>query len=222
MQKPKVFGALRIFMVIISMYILLILLLDTFIEMHPEIKLHIRYIDTFICAIFFIDFCYNFYTAPSKLAYMKWGWIDLLASIPDITIFRAFRAFSIFKVFRLFRAAKSAKLIYKYAFTSRAEGVIVSVSSLALLVILSGSILIIQSEYLHPNANIKTSEDAIWWTIVTMTTVGYGDYYPVTTMGRVIAVAIMLAGVGLFGTFTASIAGWILRHRLKNKFDPYE
>lgn len=222
MQKPSGLGAMRVFIVIISIYILILLLLDTFIDMHPEIRRHIRYLDTLICLIFFIDFCYNFYKAPNKLAYMKWGWIDLLASIPDISLFRAFRAFHLFKVFRIFRALKSAKLIYKYAFKTKTEGVIVSVSTLALLIILSGSILIIQSEYQNPNANIKSSEDAIWWTIVTMTTVGYGDFYPVTSMGRVIAVSVMMSGVGLFGTFTASIAGWILHHQTKDKFDPYE
>jgi len=55
-------------------------------------------------------------------------------------------------------------------------------------------------------SNIKSAEDAIWWTIVTVTTVGYGDKYPVTTEGRVIGILVMVAGVGLFGTYTGFIA----------------
>jgi hypothetical protein len=57
-----------------------------------------------------------------------------------------------------------------------------------------------------PNSNIKTAEDAIWWTITTITTVGYGDRYPVTTAGRIIGMIVMVSGVGLFGTYTAYIA----------------
>ena len=61
-----------------------------------------------------------------------------------------------------------------------------------------------------PNSNIKTAEDALWWAYVTITTVGYGDKYPVTTEGRLIAVVLMTGGVGLFGTFTAYIASWFV------------
>lgn len=57
-----------------------------------------------------------------------------------------------------------------------------------------------------PESNIKTAEDAIWWTYTTITTVGYGDKYPVTTEGRLIAMTLMTFGVGLFGTFTAYIS----------------
>jgi voltage-gated potassium channel len=61
-----------------------------------------------------------------------------------------------------------------------------------------------------PGANIITGEDAIWWSLVTITTVGYGDKYPVTTEGRVIAVILMIAGVGLFSTLSGFIAAWFL------------
>ena len=73
-----------------------------------------------------------------------------------------------------------------------------------LIVIFSSiSILVVETD---PNSNIKTSEDALWWTIETVTTVGYGDKYPVTSEGRLIGVIVMIVGVGLFGTFTGYIA----------------
>jgi voltage-gated potassium channel len=60
------------------------------------------------------------------------------------------------------------------------------------------------------SANIKDAEDAIWWSISTMTTVGYGDRYPVTAEGRLVAGLLMVAGVGLFGTLSGFLAAWFV------------
>jgi len=76
---------------------------------------------------------------------------------------------------------------------------------LAILLIIFSSIAILQVEN-APASNIKTAEDAIWWSYVTITTIGYGDKFPVTIEGRIIAMLLMTVGVGLFGTFTAYIA----------------
>jgi voltage-gated potassium channel len=61
-------------------------------------------------------------------------------------------------------------------------------------------------------ANIKTYGDALWGAVTTVSTVGYGDRYPVTTAGRIVALALLLAGVSLFGVVTASVAAWFVRH----------
>src|SRR3972149_6773059 len=70
------------------------------------------------------------------------------------------------------------------------------------------------SDVLHfedvPEANIKGPEDAVWWAFVTMTTVGYGDRFPVTSEGRLAGALLMVAGVGLFGTFSGFVAAWFL------------
>ncbi|MCD4653931.1 potassium channel family protein [bacterium] len=62
-----------------------------------------------------------------------------------------------------------------------------------------------------PESNIKTASDALWWSFVTITTVGYGDFYPITFVGRIIAGILMTAGIGLFGTFTAYVASFFLQ-----------
>ncbi len=62
----------------------------------------------------------------------------------------------------------------------------------------------------HAEANIKTADDAIWWSVTTITTVGYGDKYPTTTEGRIIAMVLMLSGVGLFGTLSGLVASFFL------------
>ena len=78
--------------------------------------------------------------------------------------------------------------------------------------VIFSSVAILQVED-DPNSNIKTAEDALWWAYVTITTVGYGDKYPVTTEGRIIAAFLMTMGVGLFGTFTGYVASWFVEER---------
>ena len=90
-------------------------------------------------------------------------------------------------------------------YLNKAKGALASVFILAILLLLSSSIAILQVET-DPRSNIKTAEDALWWSYTTITTVGYGDLYPVTAEGRLIAIVVMTFGVGLFGTFTAYIA----------------
>jgi voltage-gated potassium channel len=70
------------------------------------------------------------------------------------------------------------------------------------------SLAILQFEN-SPECNIRTAEDALWWSYTTITTVGYGDRYPVTSEGRIIGVILMTVGVGIFGTYTAIISSWI-------------
>lgn len=84
-------------------------------------------------------------------------------------------------------------------------------ASLVTLILLTlSSVAILQLET-GSEANIRTAGDAVWWSISTITTVGYGDRYPTTTDGRIVAACLMLAGVGLFGVFSGSMAAWFLK-----------
>jgi voltage-gated potassium channel len=137
------------------------------------------------------------------------GWIDLISSIPNVDILRAGRALRVIKIIRILRAFRSTKHIVTHIFKTRAQSAFTSVILLAVLLVIFSSISILQFET-EPTSNIKTAEDAIWWSYVTITTVGYGDKFPVTTEGRIIGILLMTAGVGLFGTFTGYVSSWFL------------
>ena len=77
---------------------------------------------------------------------------------------------------------------------------------LAFIVLVVSSILVLYFETKSPEANITTGGDALWWAIVTITTVGYGDKYPVTPGGRIVAVFVMLAGVGIIGSLAGILS----------------
>lgn len=119
---------------------------------------------------------------------------------------------------RILRGIRSTKLILQFLFANRAKGTLASVTLISFVLVVFSSIAILNCET-SPEANIKTAGDALWWSFSTITTVGYGDRYPVTTLGRIIAVILMTAGVGLFGTFTAYIASFFLQQSQKKEED---
>jgi voltage-gated potassium channel len=208
----KEINLFNILILILSIYVLISLLISTFITLDTELSALLSYIDNFICIIFLIDFFVRFKNADNKLIFMKWGWIDLVASIPAIDFLRAGRILRLIRLVRVFRALKSTKLIYEHINKNKKQSALTSVSLISFLMILFASISILQFEK-NINSNIKTAEDAIWWSYVTITTVGYGDKFPVTTEGRIIGAILMTTGVGIFGTFTALISSWFIQSK---------
>ena len=211
-SSGKNLGFLNILVVILSIYVLGALLVDSVMSLSRETSTLLNYIDNAICAFFFFEFCVRFYRAESKLRFMRWGWIDLISSIPMVDFLRAGRLLRLVRLLRIIRAFRSTKNLVDHIFASRTQGAFTSVSVLAILLVIFSAISILQVEK-DPASNIKTAEDAIWWAYVTITTVGYGDKFPVTTEGRIIAAILMTAGVGLFGTFTAFVASWFVEEK---------
>lgn len=209
-EKKESLGFLNLLILLLSFYVLIALLVDTIFKLPPEISKLLNYIDNIICAVFLFDFFVRFKKAESKLAFMKWGWIDLIASVPTFDFMRAGRLLRVIRLIRLIRAFRSTKHIVQHVFKNKIQGTLTSVAIIAVLMLLFSSVAILQFET-APDSNIKTAEDAIWWSYVTITTVGYGDKYPVTTEGRIIAVILMTVGVGLFGTFTAFVSSWFVK-----------
>lgn len=207
-------GLLNIIILILSIYVLVALLIDTIFALPQETQRLLNYIDIVICIIFFFEFCIRFFQSKNKMKFMQWGWIDLVSSIPMIGFLRYGRVFRLIRLIRIVKAFKSTNQFVKHVFRNKAEGALTSATAIAILLIIFSSIAILQVEN-APNSNITTAEDAIWWAYVTITTVGYGDKFPVTTEGRIIASILMTAGVGLFGTFTAYISSWIISDKKK-------
>jgi voltage-gated potassium channel len=207
-------GVLDLLVLVLSVYVLAALLIDTFFHVPPEISKILEFVDNAICVFFLIEFCIRFYKAESKLKFMKWGWIDLISSIPNVDFLRAGRTLRLIRLLRILRAFRSTKHLMNHVFKSKAQGALTTVSMLAVMLIIFSSIAVLQLET-DPKSNIKTAEDAIWWSYVTIATVGYGDKFPVTTGGRMIGVLLMTGGVGLFGTFTAFISAWFLADKEK-------
>jgi voltage-gated potassium channel len=201
-------GLFQIVVLILSIVVLAALGADTAFKLPKEISDILQILDTLVCVILLIDFGVRFFKAESKLAFMKWGWIDLIASVPNLPILRVGRFVRILRIIRLLRAIRATHKVSSILFKDKLQTGVASVMLTAFLLIMFCSIGILISEQQDPNANIKTAGDAIWWSVTTITTVGYGDKYPVTAEGRIVAMILMVSGIGLFGIFSGLAASF--------------
>ncbi len=208
-KYEKQLGILNLLVIILTFYVLGAIVVDTIYPLEKETSLLLHDIDIAICIFFLGEFSIRFYRAENKWKFMKWGWIDLLSSIPMIEPLRAGRLLRLFRLLRIVRAFRSTHHLANHVFKDKIKGTLTSAVVFAVLIIIFSAIAILQVED-HPGGNIKTAGDALWWAYVTITTVGYGDLYPVTTEGRIIAAVLMTTGVGLFGTFTAYVSSLFL------------
>jgi voltage-gated potassium channel len=165
-------------------------------------------IDGCLSLIFLSDFAYRLLTAESKRRYFLrgGGWLDLIGSLPTLRVARIFR---ILRVGKLLRESGLGTLA-RWLVRERAQSALYVVGFLVVVVLEVSTILVLPLEERSPDANITSGGDALWWGVVTITTVGYGDQFPVTTGGRVVGVFVLAVGVGLFGTFTGFLANTFL------------
>jgi voltage-gated potassium channel len=113
------------------------------------------------------------------------------------------------RVFRLLLAFRGFVGLVK----NRAESAALLVVGAFPVVAYTSALAVLDVERQANGANITNFKDALWWSIITMTTVGYGDHYPVTDEGRLIASGLLLAGIIIFSTVTAVVSTWILAER---------
>lgn len=203
-------GLFQIVVLILSVVVLGALGADAAFKLPKEVSDILQTLDTLVCILLLTDFGIRFYKAESKLAFMKWGWIDLIASIPNIPILRVGRFVRILRIIRLLRAIRATHKISSILLKNKLQTGVASVVLTAFLLIMFCSIGILICEQQDPDANIKTAGDAIWWSVATITTVGYGDVYPVTTEGRILAMVLMVSGIGLFGILSGLAASFFV------------
>lgn len=175
--------------------------------------------DNLICVIFLIDFAMHMVAAPRSRDYFigERGYLDLLGSIPTfgLGIFRYAGLLRLFRLSRLFRLRRlmnpqNRAMLKKEILENRGSYALFITLMLVGVVLMVSSIMVLFYESKSPDANILDGGDALWWAFVTITTVGYGDRYPVTPGGRVTAVFVMFSGVGIIGALASILASILL------------
>ena len=200
----------QLFMLVLCVLALAGVVVQHAFQHDPEIDAILDVADLAICLAFAVDFIVSLWTAPNRLRYLlSWGWLDLLSSIPTLDFARWGRVARIARITRLLRSLRAARVLSTVILSKRRQSTLLAATLLALVLITASSTAILHFED-SADANIKTADNALWWAFTTIATVGYGEYYPVTTEGRLIAAILMTGGIGLFGAFSAALAAWFL------------
>ena len=152
-----------------------------------------------VWALFAVDYLARLYLARPRWTFFKRNLIDLASIVLPVL-----------RPLRLLRLVALVRVLNRRATSSLHGRVAIYVISSAVLVVFIAALSVLDAERAKAHANISNFGDAAWWAVTTMTTVGYGDHYPVTATGRWVAVGLMVAGISLLGIVTASIATWLI------------
>ena len=224
-QHSSAYNIFILVLTILSLAVMVLMILPL-----DEATLQILQVyDNLICGVFLIDFTVNITRARPKRAYWidQRGWLDLLGSIPSFGG-DVFRFAALLRLARLSRLARIGRLLSGKAKTALIKDIVdnrgqyaIFITLLLMLVVLTtSSVLILQFESTSPDANIQTGGDALWWAVVTITTVGYGDFYPVTALGRSVGVVVMFSGVGIIGALASILASILVPSPKEPEVDP--
>ncbi len=152
-----------------------------------------------VWAAFGIDFAARLYLAEQRASYARAHWYDVaLVVLPML------------RPLRLLRLLALARVMNRTATSTLVGKVSTYAAGVAVMAVGLGALAGLDAEQDADGANITSFGDALWWAATTVTTVGYGDRFPVTSEGRFIAVALMIVGIGLVGAVTASVAAWMV------------
>jgi voltage-gated potassium channel len=184
----------------------------------PEAQTVILLTDGLLSLFFLLDFLIRLKrTKPARRYLVRdLGWADFLAIFPVLRVFRIFRLVRVVNRLRRFGGARLLQEVRQNRSTS-AFGITIV---LVILVVEVAGAAIVTVEAGDPDANIRTASDAIWWAYVTITTVGYGDRFPVTDEGRILGMLLLTSGVALFSVLTGFVANFFLGGRSRGQDQP--
>jgi len=162
----------------------------------------------FAWGVFVIDYLVRLVLAGETRAFVRKNLLDL-----------AIVVLPVFRPLRVLRLVKLLSVLNRHAGTNLRGRAALYVGLATPLVLYVGSVAVLQAERGARGSNIESFGQAFWWSIVTITTAGYGDHYPVTFAGRVVAVGMMICGIALLGVVTAYLAAWLIQGVVEEESD---
>ena len=187
-------------MIIISLLFLVVLILPSAHPLTPTWRSHLNRLDLTIWVIFAVDYFGKLVVSKYRRQFFKTHLFEMLIVILPFL-----------RPLRLLRLIPLVGYFLRYAKRTLSGKLLQYVSLAAILITTPAAILMYEVERDASGSNIKTLGDAIWWADATITTVGYGDRFPITALGRSLAFLVMITGISLIGVITASIASWFVK-----------
>lgn len=203
-------AAYQVLIIVLTIYSVFIFLFIYILPIGQLARRPLMLIDFLISLVFLFDFFRALRQSPSRSAYLRWGWLDLLGSLPGLPFLRPARIPRAVWLAKNLRRKRLSGAVQELGQDRAATAVmLILLIALLSLSIFSGLVLVFEGQ--APNANIRSPDDALWWTLVTISTVGYGDFYPVTAPGRFLAMILITFGISIFGVISSALASWFLR-----------
>jgi voltage-gated potassium channel len=169
-------------------------------EIDPQTQRILDYVQWIIWVAFAIDLLVGLISADKKIKFLTHHPLEV------ITVLLPF-----LRPLRLLRVISFGTLVIQKIAVGRQFAITLKVFIASILLAYIGAVQITITERGVEGSNIKNFGDGLWWAITTVTTVGYGDRFPITSTGRVLAVCLMLVGISLMGVITASVAAWFVK-----------
>ncbi len=203
-------------MLILSLGILPLLIIPLVADLSRTAETTLFALDWIIWAAFALEYGIRLYLAPVKGEFVRHNVIDLIVVI--VPFLRPLRVVRSARAVRLLRAARGGVFLLRGVDAVRdvlRRHKLHYTLLVAMVVVVASALLVEEFERGIPGANIRKLPDALWWAVTTITTVGYGDRFPVSAAGRGIAVVLMFVGVGIFGLLAASLASFFIERDLE-------
>ena len=189
-------------LLILGLLFLVVILLPLATPLSQSTQTFLDWLNWILWAVFAVDYFVRLYLAMERWHFVKTHVLDLVIVV--VPAFRALRVLRLISVLTVsLRRARDLNYLVLPVYVGAITAVLVGVSA----------VLVYDAEGTNPDSPITTLGDAVWWAFTTVTTVGYGDEYPVTPLGRTLGVLLMMSGIALIGSLTASAAAWLTNTR---------
>lgn len=198
-----------VFMSLLAIAVVVILFIDQNENPSDDFLTFSYLFDRIVWIIFCADYMVRLLISENKFKFVRSNIVDLIAIFPFDAVFQEVRALRLVKLILMLRAFAYLNRAYKRVSTVLKTNDFDHVLWFTFCIVFFGAIAI---SYID-NMNV---EDALWWSFVTTTTVGYGDIAPTSTGGRFVAVFLMLVGIGFLSTLTGTISSFFIKHEKMN------
>ncbi len=218
LKSRKVYIIYNLSMALLAILVAIIIVIQFTVPLNSKINLLLNIIDRVIWIIFVIDYLYRLYKSKNKKRFIKRNIFDLISILPFYSFLKVFRGLKIFKIGRLaqlYRASEAVRILAVVERSNKNLSRFMRTNNfnytlgVAIVIILISSILISFIEKINLGSSL-------WWSIVTVTTVGYGDIYPQTPYGKIIASILMLVGIGFISSLTSTLSAYFIE---KEKYE---
>ena len=209
----------ELFMMILALVVVTITIIQLTMTLSSEMDRIITVIDNGIYILFLLDYFIRLIKSENKWSFIKNNKIDLITIIPFNSLFMALRIFRFLRVTEFLRAAKALKATVFINNMVKKVRIILRTNYFNYVLLITITLIFSCAAFISIFEDIKF-KDALWWSFVTTTTVGYGDIAPTSDLGRIVAVILMITGVTFMGVLTGTISTYFLRKdRERNKGD---